>query len=131
SSAGHRIEFAGFVNPEQLEQYLGSASIGINMLTAQSLNYKLSLGNKFFDYLHASIPAIHMNYPEYALLNKEFNVVELVEDYSTSSLVTAVQTLNNIEHYKRLQNNCINARHQLNWQKEEQVLLSLYHQINL
>ena len=125
-----RVHFLGFVSPDELYRHLQSASIGINLLEAKSLNYTLSLGNKFFDYIHAGLPAIHMRYPEYEWLNNQYQIAELCDSYTKEAFIKAVKNLDDKEHYQTLQENCLLAKKQLNWQNEEKVLLELYRSIN-
>ena len=40
------------------------------------LNQYLALPNKFFDYMHAGLPQIAMNYPEYQKINSQFEVAD-------------------------------------------------------
>jgi hypothetical protein len=38
------------------------------------------LANKFFDYIQAGIPQVTMNFPEYAAINREYEVAVLIDD---------------------------------------------------
>ena len=44
------------------------------------INQYLALPNKFFDYIHAGLPQIAMNFPEYIKINQQFEVAVLIED---------------------------------------------------
>jgi hypothetical protein len=93
------------------------------------LSYYYSLANKFFDYVHAGIPQVLIDFPEYRALNDEFDVAELVSDLQPATLATALNRLLHDEpaRYQYLAANCRRAAPQLSWQHEEQVLLRLYH----
>lgn len=122
------ITFCGYRKPDEIFDLLGEASIGLNMLRAESLNYKLSLANKFFDYMHAGLPSINMDYPEYSQIISKDRVGLLTKAYTIESLVSAVRSLENASLYKELSENAISAREEYNWEKEEQKLLSFYSQ---
>ena len=97
-----RVEFLGYVAPDNINTHLSTASIGLNMLTAESLNYKLSLANKFFDYMHVGLPSINMNYPEYSNIMAQIHECGLlVDEYTSEALVKAVKRLEDSALYER------------------------------
>ncbi|MFN3938981.1 MAG: glycosyltransferase, partial [Chitinophagales bacterium] len=89
----HKIEFAGVLTPEKLKQLTSDALIGINLIAPLGLSYFYSLSNKFFDYIHAGIPQICMNYPEYAEINKTFSIAVLINDLDKSTIAEAINLL--------------------------------------
>ena len=60
-----KLIFFGMLQPEVLKKKTAQAYIAINPFEKTGLNQYLSLSNKFFDYIHADIPQVTMNYPEY------------------------------------------------------------------
>lgn len=120
------VKFWGFVAPEELKAITSQATIGLNLLENKGLSYYYSLANKAFDYVQAGIPSIHMNFPEYQRLNKEFEVFSLVPDLEISTLRKAIQQLiDEREYYQRLQRNCALAATEWNWEREKKKLLAL------
>jgi glycosyltransferase involved in cell wall biosynthesis len=122
----HKVEFLGLIKPEDLVELTTKAYAGINISENLGLSYYYSLNNKYFDYIHAGIPAVTNDFPEYQELN---------EKYHTSILVHAIadeiaQAVNLLIHdktlYSQLKKNTFIARQELNWQKEESVLLKIY-----
>jgi len=104
--------------------------MGINLLENKGLNYYYSLANKFFDYVQAGLPQISMNFPEYKKMNEQFEVAVLIDDLKTKTIVNAVnRLLHEKDFYFRLRENCLRAREEWNWEKEEQKLLSFYQQL--
>jgi glycosyltransferase involved in cell wall biosynthesis len=95
------------------------------------LSYYYSLANKFFDYVHAGIPQVLIDFPEYRALNNQFDVAELVADLHPATLAAALNRLLRDEpaRYQHLAANCRRARLQLSWQHEEQGLLKLYQEL--
>lgn len=126
----HKVEFLGYVNPEQLKQLTSSAYIGINILENKGLNYYHSLANKFFDYLQAGVPQVCIDFPEYKKINGENQVALLIKNTSIHEIIPAVQRLlGDNSFYSQLQSNCIRGALKLNWQEEEKKLLSLYNEL--
>lgn len=126
-----KVTFKGFVPPEELKTYTEHAYIGITLFHAVSLSNEYSLANRFFDYMHHGVPQLCMNFPEYQKVNKQFEIAALLNDPTSADAVAdALNTLiNNEEHYRRLQSNCMLAREKYNWQNEEQTLLSVYEDV--
>ncbi len=125
-----QIEFLGRKHPLDLKVITLQSYIGVNLLENKGLSYYFSLANKFFDYIEASIPVVTMRFPEYEKLNDEYEVALLIDDLETATIVNAIQRLcDDKDYYFRLQENCLRARLEWNWQKEEQKLLAFYQQL--
>ena len=130
-----KVEFRGFVPPPRLREITRGASVGIMLLENTGLSYYYSLANKFFDYLHAGIPQVLIDFPEYRALNDEFDVAELVADLDPARLAAVLNGLlasavpGQMSRYQVLAENCRRARRRLSWQQEERELLRLYRQL--
>ena len=126
--ATKQVEFRGFVLPEALREVTRHAAVGIMLLENTGLSYYYSLANKFFDYVHAGIPQVLIDFPEYRALNEQFDVAELVADLAPATLATALNRLlrDDPTRYQHLAANCHRAAPQLSWQHEEQELLRLW-----
>jgi len=116
--------------PSALDIITQEASIGINLVENTGLNQYYSLANKFFDYIHAGIPQITMNFPEYKRINDEIEVAILIDNVETETIAEAINSLlYNLPKYKAIQSNCIASKKIYNWQVEEKKLLSFYEKI--
>ena len=130
-----QVEFRGFVRPTELRDVTRQAAVGVMLLENIGLSYYYSLANKFFDYLHAGIPQVLIDFPEYRALNDEYDVAELVPDLEPATLAAALNRLlgapapGRPSRYQQLAKNCRRARQQLNWQHEERELLRLWGEI--
>jgi glycosyltransferase involved in cell wall biosynthesis len=122
-----KVVFFGMIQPEELKKKTAQAYIAINPFEKAGLNQFLSLSNKFFDYIHAGIPQVTMNYPEYRRINDQIKIAELIDDLEPGTIANAVnKLLNDRELYSQLKRNCLKAKQELNWQKEKDKLLSFY-----
>jgi glycosyltransferase involved in cell wall biosynthesis len=122
----NKVKFLGYVLPADLEKITREAYIGFNLLENLGLSYYYSLSNKFFDYLHAAIPQVVIDFPEYKTLLQEFEVGHAIP-LEKEALKSALQELLTDEkRYDFLVKNCLLARETWNWQQEEKRLLSLY-----
>lgn len=125
-----KVEFMGFIEPNKLKNITQQAYIGINVSENLGLSYYYSLNNKFFDYIHAGLPSVTNNFPEYIQINNEFEVAVIAE-LTTQNLVKSINLLlNDDELYQRLVVNCENAKLKYNWELEEQQLIKLYQTID-
>ncbi len=125
----HKVEFRGKVLPADLLLITRRASIGVMLLENKGLSYYFSLANKFFDYIHAVTPQLVINFPEYQRLNAKYGVA-LESSLAVNEIREKLQRLLSDQVlYEQLQQNCREARLELNWQEEEQKLWRFYEQI--
>ncbi|MEY2799527.1 MAG: hypothetical protein RI934_515 [Bacteroidota bacterium] len=125
-----KVEFMGFIEPNKLKNITQQAYIGINVSENLGLSYYYSLNNKFFDYIHAGLPSVTNNFPEYNQINNEFEVA-VISELTTQNLVKSINLLlNDDELYQRLVVNCENAKLKYNWELEEQQLIKIYQAID-
>lgn len=126
----HKISFKGYVPPDALRDYTLQAYIGITLFVATSRSNELSLANRFFDYMHAGVPQLAMNYPEYASINAQFEIATLLDTVTPQSVAAALNSmLEDDTRYAHMQAQCLQAREVYCWQKEEERLLSVYNRI--
>jgi glycosyltransferase involved in cell wall biosynthesis len=125
-----KVIFFGMLPPAELKKRTAQAYVAVNPFERTGLNQYLSLSNKFFDYIHAGIPQVTMNYPEYKKINDQFKIAGLIDDLDPDSIATAINRLiNNKELYLQLKQNCLAAKQEFNWQKEKDRLLNFYKEL--
>jgi glycosyltransferase involved in cell wall biosynthesis len=132
--AGHRLEdkvsFKGKIKPAELASITQQAYIGITLFDDRGLSNYYSLANRFFDYIHAGIPQLCVDYPVYREINSQLPVAVLVDDLSAANLSAQLNNLlGNQVVYRQLRQNCLELRKTLNWQEEEKKLISFYGKI--
>lgn len=126
----NKVELRGMLLPEQLWKVSLEAKVGITIIENDGMNQFFSLPNKFFDYIHAEIPQVAVNYPEYQRINEQFEVAVLLDSTEPEIIASAINNLllNDVV-YERLRKNCSMARQTLNWQEEEKKLLKFYQSV--
>lgn len=126
----HKVDFKGYVPPEELRQYTLSAWIGVTLFEETSLSNRLSMANRFFDYMHAGVPQICNLYPEYEKVNERFEIAALLDDPNPEVIATALhRLLKDDAYHAQLVHNCLQAREVYCWQRESDTLLSVYHNL--
>jgi len=125
-----KVIFTGRLLPADLYQYTLNAWVGVTLFEAKGLSNYYSLANRFFDYMHAGVPQLCVNYPVYAEINKNHPVAVLIEDLSPENIAAKLnQMLGNDVVYDDLRQNCLLQREVYNWQAEEKKLVNFYNKI--
>ncbi|MFD2515020.1 glycosyltransferase [Pontibacter locisalis] len=125
----HKVEFKGQVLPKDLLAITRSSRVGTMLLENKGLSYYYSLANKFFDYMQAEVPQLVIDFPEYRQLNDKYKVGLLTKLDVQEIREKLEQLLTDDTLYQELQANCTAARQELNWQQEEQKLISFYNRL--
>lgn len=122
-----KVIFEGYVPPAKLSDYTIRAWVGITLFEDTSLSNRLSLANRFFDYMHSGVPQLCISYPEYLRVNDEFEIATLIDEATPEAIAAALnRLLADDEYYNRLQQNCLRAREKYCWQEQAKTLLATY-----
>jgi glycosyltransferase involved in cell wall biosynthesis len=122
-----KVILKGMVPPSELKKISSQALIGVNLIENTGLNQYFSLANKFFDYIHAGIPQVTMNYPEYKKINDELTVGVLIDALTTEKISYAVNNLaKDTVTYQLMKDNCSKQKLKYNWQQEQLHLITFY-----
>jgi len=119
-----RVDYLGRLEPNELRKYTQKAAIGFNLLSGDSLNYRYSLANKFFDYIQAGVPQVTMNFPEYASIMKDFKVGVMINDLSSESIQKAIFDIQENEAFYK--NEIAKAKKEFVWEKESKKLKAIF-----
>ena len=127
----NKIHFLGFKKPTELKLITAQAYIGLNLLENAGLSYYYSLANKFSDYIHAGIPQVCIDFPEYKRINDQYNVALLIENLDQNTIKNAIKRLlDDKDLYSKFKENCLVCRRELNWETEEKKLIEIYEQFD-
>lgn len=122
-----KVIFKGYVPPNELREYTIQAWVGITLFEDTSLSNRLSLANRFFDYMHNGVPQLCISYPEYERINAKYEIASLIDNATPENIATALnRLLDDNAYYSMLQQNCMEARKQYCWQEEEKTLVAVY-----
>ena len=125
-----KVLFKGPVPPEELRAITRTAWCGITLFEKSGMSNYYSLANRFFDYMHAGIPQLAMNYPAYREINNYSPIAVLIDVPDIQQVAAALGSLlNNTDLYRTLQGNCRKASAYFNWQEEEKKLVRVYQKI--
>jgi glycosyltransferase involved in cell wall biosynthesis len=125
-----KVELKGMLLPSELKNLASRARAGVCLSEKEGLNQYFALPNKFLDYIHAGLPQVAMDFPEYRKINEKFNVGILLRDANTEDISDA---LNKLLHddvlHGEMTSGALRAREVLNWQEEEKKLVAFYNRI--
>ena len=125
-----KVVLKGMMLPEELRVVAQQAWLGIGLAEKEGINQFHALPNKFLEYMHAGLPQVAMNFPEYKKINDKYNVAVLVDNLEIDFIVQAINTTMADEVLLlTLSANAKKARELFRWQNEEQELLLFYKQV--
>ena len=107
--------------------YTTHADIGLTLDKSTNLNYKLSLPNKVFDYMHTSTVVVSSEIKEVASVVRTHNIGEVLTEVSPNCIAETINSLlADPERMKRYKANCKLAAQTENWENETKVLNEIY-----
>ncbi len=125
-----KVIIKGRVSPAELHEITNQYYIGLNLVENIGLNQYYSLANKFFDYMHAGIPQVSMNFPEYKRINDEFEIAVLIDNLEPNEISNAInKLLTDDEKYAQLVQHSNEAKLVYNWENESKKLIQFYKNI--
>ncbi len=127
----HKITFINKLPFEQLVQYTKIADIGISLDKDTNMNYRYSLPNKLFDYIHAGIPVITSDLIEVRTIVNQYNIGTIIQNHSPQHIAQVfTNTLKDTETLFKWKQNTIKAATELNWEREEKKIISVFEPFN-
>lgn len=122
-----KVVFTGRVPFDQLMQYTKIADVGVTLDKDTNLNYRYSLPNKIFDYIHADLPVIASDLIEVRNIIEEYNVGCVVTSHDPIVMAKEInEFLLNEKLFRQSTGNLQRAKKELNWDREKRVLIEIY-----
>ena len=125
-----KVELTGMLLPEDLRPIAAKAVLGIGLAEKAGTNQYWALPNKFLEYMHAGLPQIAMNFPEYQKINDQFHIAVLLDDLEKDDVAAVInRTMADQSLLEQMHRKSLEARNVYCWQQEEKRLLEFYQRI--
>lgn len=122
-----KVIFYGKKPYDKMMNYTYHAEIGLTLDKPTNMNYRLSLPNKVFDYMHAGTAVVATEIKEVAKIVRNYEIGEVLESLTTDQLASTInRILSDKDRLNTYQENCAKAAQLENWNNETKILNSIY-----
>jgi len=112
---------------DKLYAYTALADVGLSLDKDTNLNYRFSLPNKLFDYIHAGIPVLASPLPEIKKVIEEYDIGDFIPSHKPEEIAQKInQILADQDLLDKWKKNTTFAASNLTWQNEEIELREVY-----
>ena len=124
------VIFKGRMPYHEMMQYTQHAQLGLTLDKDTNINYKYSLPNKLFDFVHAGIPVLASKIIEVEKIINKYQIGLFIDNHEPKHIAKRIKiALNNKDLISEWKSNTNNAAKELNWEIEENTLKDLYKKI--
>ncbi len=122
-----RVMFKDKMPYGELYHYTAQADAGLSVDKDTNINYKFSLPNKIFDFIHAHVPCIVSDLVEVKRVITDYEVGTILSSHEPKQMAEEIKNFFNGESPKiRLKENLSKAASELTWENEAKVLEQIY-----
>jgi len=125
-----KVIFVPRQSPQELRRYTAMATIGLSLDKDTNINYRFSLPNKLFDYIHAGIPVLASALPEVQKIVNDYEVGIVAENHSPQHLADCIRyMISDPERLLKWKENLKLAALELCWENEKKKMIALIHAV--
>jgi len=122
-----KILFYGRRPYQEMMCFTHHADIGLTLDKDTNPNYKYSLPNKVFDYMHAGTAVVATNIIEVAHVIRKHDIGIVLDDSEPKTLARTLQQLIELpDQLDAFKQNCEKAATIENWENEKKILAEIY-----
>jgi len=124
-----KVFFKDKMAADMLFHYTSHADIGLTLDKDTNINYRYSLPNKLFDYIHAQVPVLVTDLVEVKNIVESFNIGVVINKCEPQSIAMGISyMLEDKKMYEIWKKNLIIARQKLSWENEQKELKNVFKQ---
>ena len=122
-----KVRFLPRMPYPELMRYTSVCDLGLTLDKDTNINYRFSLPNKVFDYIHAGIPVLASNLPEVRRVVEGYDVGVIAFQHDPVYLAGCVNALKNTnQQQEKFRAQCVKAAKSLTWEQEVQAIRAWY-----
>ena len=122
-----KVKFVSRQTPEKLAGYTRNADLGLTIDKDTNINYRFSLPNKLFDYIHAGVPVLATPLVELKSIIQKYQIGAFIENHDPEHIAATIKAMfddeKQLAEYKQ---NTARATADLNWETEKKVLSEIF-----
>jgi len=124
-----KIIFKPKMNAVELRKHTRLADLGLTLDKDTNINYRYSLPNKLFDYIHADVPVLSSGLPELKKIIEKHDIGYFIENHDPEVIAVTIRTIfQHPEVYAIKKSNLAEARAEFNWNQEQKTLMNVIKQ---
>jgi len=124
-----KVIFKSRMSFVELRQYTMNSDLGLAIDKDTNLNYRFSLPNKLFDYIHSGIPVLSSGLVELKQIIDKYDIGFYIQNHDPKHIATVIENaFSDQTRYNTVKQNTVKAKEELCWEKEEKVLISVISQ---
>jgi glycosyltransferase involved in cell wall biosynthesis len=130
AGVGDRVRFVDRVPITAVVNTVAQGDLGMCLFQASHLSYYWTLPNKFFEYIHAGVPVVASDFPETRHLVDTYDLGAVCDPGDPADIAAKVNDLlSRPKDLERMRENAAKAALELNWERESEILLSVYRRL--
>ena len=127
---GNRIMMLPKMKPEELYHYTCNADIGLSLDKDTNINYRFSLPNKIFDYVHAGVPVLASPLTEIKSFIEKYRAGVCIESHEPQHIAEMMNYMLGSADYLTWKANTKIAAQENSWENEKKVWTEIIKKIN-
>ncbi len=122
-----KIRFFPRQSIDNLYHYTRNADLGLSLDKDTNLNYRYSLPNKLFDYIHAGIPVLASPLVEVGKIIDQYKIGSTITEHQPEQIAHKIEEIfYDTKQFAQWKENLKFAEQELNWDKEKQNLVKVF-----
>ena len=121
-----QIVWLGRITPGTLPSITKGALLGLHLLDTSSKNYRYSLANKCFEYMHADLPMLTVKTPIHDLLYEKAPYFLMIDELQPEYIAQGIKHCLTAESQQAMRQAANMAKENFTWTNECQQLQTIY-----